>query len=290
VAGAGVCYWAAGDLAAPVPRDVGAPPSDLPGHRVRVPSPAAGTLEGWLVPGRPGAGAVLLLHGIGASRLDMVDRARFLHAAGYTVSLFDSRAHGESGGRRITFGYLEGLDARAILAFLRRQAPGERLGVIGVSLGGAAVLVGPQPLDVGALVLEAVYPTLEEAIDNRLAIRFGALGPPLAPLLTLQLRPRLGFSAEDLRPIDAIAHVGAPLLVIAGTVDRHTTLAQARRLFARAQPPKELWEVSGAGHVDFHRAARAEYEARVGAFLARALRREPMSPPPGGVPVAPAPR
>ena len=62
------------------------------------------------------------------------------------------------------------------------------------------MLVGPQPLRVDALVLESVSPTLEEAIDNRLAIRPGPLGPPLAPLLTAQLRPRLGgFLARHLR-------------------------------------------------------------------------------------------
>ena len=154
----------------------------------------------------------------------------------------------------------------------RQAAPGERLGVIGLSLGGAAVLVGPQPLRVDALVLESVYPTLEEAIDNRLAIRLGPLGPPLAPLLTAQLRPRLGFGLEDLRPIDTVDRVGAPLLVIAGTEDRHTTIAQSRRLFARAQAPKEMWEVPGAGHVDYHRAAPGDYDARVGGFLERHLR------------------
>ena len=270
---------------------VGDLPADLPGRTVRVLSPAAGTLKGWLVPGRRGAGAVLLLHGVRASRLDMLDRARFLHAAGHTVLLFDSRAHGESGGQRITFGYLESIDARAILAFLRRSVPGERVGVIGISLGGAAVLVGPQPLDVQALVLEAVYPTLEEAIDNRLALRFGALGPPLAPLLTVQLRPRLGFAAEDLRPIDAIDRVGAPVLVVAGAEDRHTTPAQSRRLFARAQGPKELWEIPGAGHVDFYRAARAEYEARVGRLFAATLRSSyPSGAEVAGVPDAPAKR
>jgi len=63
--------------------------------------------------------------------------------------------------------------------------------------------------------------------------------------------------------------------VIAGTEDRHTTIVQSRRLFARAQAPKEMWEVPGAGHVDYHRAAPAEYEARVGGFLERHLRDGP---------------
>jgi pimeloyl-ACP methyl ester carboxylesterase len=275
LAGALSVYWVGGRLAAPAPRAVGDLPADLAGHALKVPSPAAGVLKGWLLPGRREGGAVLLLHGLRASRLDMLSRARFLHALGYTVMLFDSRAHGESGGQRITFGYMESIDARTLLGALRQAAPGEPLGVIGVSLGGAAVLVGPQPLRVHALVLESVYPTLEEAIDNRLAIRLGPLGPPLAPLLTVQLRPRLGFGLEDLRPIDSVDRVGAALLVIAGTEDRHTTIVQSRRLFARAQAPKEMWEVPGAGHVDYHRAAPADYEARVGGFLGRHLRDGP---------------
>lgn len=263
-----------------MPRRVGPPPADLPGHAVRVASPASGTLHGWLIPGRPGAGAVLLLHGVRGSRLDMLARTRFLHASGYTVLLYDSRAHGESEGEHITFGYLESRDARAALDHLRLAAPGEPMAAIGVSLGGAALLVGPQPLGVRGLVLEAVYPTLEEAIENRLALRLGALGPPLTPLLTLQLGPRLGFAARELRPIDAIDRVEAPVLLIAGAEDRHTTVTQSRRLFARAREPKAFWEVAGAGHADLHRVARTEYEARVGAFLARAL-----GPPGPGVSV-----
>ena len=78
----------------------------------------------------------------------------------------------------------------------------------------------------------------------------------------------------------------APLLLIAGRADRHTTRAESLRLFARAQLPKELWEVPGAEHVDFHQAARAEYEARVSGFLARALRSQGADAGMGGVPVA----
>lgn len=102
----------------------------------------------------------------------------------------------------------------------------------------------------------------------------------------MQLRPRLGFAANELRPIDGIDRVEAPLLLIAGTADRHTTRAESLRLFARAQLPKELWEVPGAEHVDFHQAARAEYEARVSGFLARALRSQGADAGMGGVPVA----
>ncbi len=115
----------------------------------------------------------------------MVDRARVLHEHGFSVLLFDFQASGESSGHRITFGKLEGLDAAAAVAFVRDRRPGERVGVIGTSLGGSAALLGPTPLAVDALVLEAVYPDMDAALSTRLRVRLGRFaGPLFTPLLT----------------------------------------------------------------------------------------------------------
>lgn len=70
---------------------------------------------------------------------------------------------------------------------------------------------------------------------DRLRIRLGPLGPPLAPLLLAQLAPRLGISPSALRPIDRISRVRCSVFVISGAEDRHTTPAQTRALFARAE-------------------------------------------------------
>ena len=218
---------------------------------------------------------MLLLHGMGGNRASMLTRAAFLHQAGFTILAPDFQAHGESPGRHITFGALESLDAEAALAFLRASAPGERVGIIGVSMGGAATLVGSRPLAVDALVLESVYPTFQDAVADRLHVwlgPFGFLGSAVAPTLIDLVAPRIGVNPAQLRPIDAIAGVGGPLLVIAGTDDHYTKLEETRALFARAQSPKELWEVRGAGHVDIHDYSPLEYERRVGAFLVAHLR------------------
>ncbi len=249
-----------------------APPDDLRAQEVVLQSDSGSTIRGWFSHGRPGAGAVLLLHGIGASRLEMVGRARFLAGAGYSVLLIDFRGHGESSQARPTYGGLESRDARAALARLRALAPGERVAVIGISMGGAAALLGPGPLPVDALVLESVYPTIDDAVRDRLRAWLGGVGRALAPLATRVLLPRDGVTAADLRPIDRIHEQTAAVLVLAGTADRYTTIDESRALFARAPEPKALWEVEGAGHVDLHDFARPEYERRVGAFLADHLR------------------
>ena len=215
---------------------------------------------------------MILMHGVRANRLSMVERARLFLGAGYSVLLFDFQAHGESPGEHITFGALESWDARAALDLVHREFPGQPAVAVGSSLGGAAAVLAGPPLDLDALVLESVYPTVEEATENRLRIRFGPLGRPLTPLLLVQLKPRLGIDPASLRPIDRIGKVRCPVLVISGLEDRHTTPDQTRALFARAPEPKQLWMVPGAAHVDLYQFAPEEYRRRVLGFLAPASR------------------
>jgi fermentation-respiration switch protein FrsA (DUF1100 family) len=263
-------------LSAPELTTVGAAPDDLHAEPVTISSASGAKLRGWFIAGRPGAGAVVLLHGVRSNRLAMLRRARLLKAAGFSVLLFDFQAHGESTGTRITFGRLEGLDAAAAVAFVRQRLPGERLGAIGTSLGGAAALLGPGPLPVDALVLEAVYSNIGTAIDNRiravLVPRWRVVAQPVAYLFELLLPPFVAARPADLRPIDHMARVTAPLFVASGTRDDRTAIAEAKAMFDRAAEPKQFWAVDGAGHVDLERYAPEEYRQRILPFLVEWLR------------------
>lgn len=268
-----ISAWVAGGfLTTPANQPVGNLPSDLYGESVQFSSESGSTIHGWLIPGERQRGAVVLMHGVRGNRTSMLERARFLSHAGYTVLLFDFQAHGESPGKQITFGYLESRDARAAVSFLRARLPGESIGVIGVSMGGAAALLATPPLETEALVLEMVYPTIDQAIEDRLQIRLGKLGSVIAPLLRWQLKPRLGISTAALRPIDKVGSVQVPKLFIAGENDEHTRIEESRALFTTAAEPKDLWVVNGAKHEDLLRFAGQEYERRVLLFFDRYLR------------------
>lgn len=277
VAGVGfgiVAIWGIGGvLVAPANHPVGAPPPGLAAENVTFPSASGSTIHGWFAAGQRGRGAVLLMHGIHSDRRSQAARAEWLARAGYSVLLFDFQAHGESSGQQITFGHLESRDATAAVHFLQAKLPGEKIGVIGVSLGAASALLADPPLPVNALVLESSYPTLYQATADRLAVRFGRLGRLATPLLTCQLKPRLGVSLDDLRPIERVRTLTTPKLFISGTTDLNTPFGEAQSLFAAAAEPKESWWVAGAAHVDLHDFAGAEYERRVLAFLAANLGR-----------------
>jgi fermentation-respiration switch protein FrsA (DUF1100 family) len=268
---AGAVFGAGEYLSKPHRLALGEPPSELFATPVLIPS-KQGNVAGWVARGA-GSGAVLLLHGVRGDRREMQGRALFLNRLGYTVLLVDLPGHGESAGERITFGAREADGVRAALAWLRRNLPGEKIGVIGSSLGAAATVLSKPGLQLDALVVEAMYPTIGEAVENRLAMRLGAPGRWLAPLLLMQLPWRAGVTMEQLRPIDAMAQLACPVFVIGGANDQHTTGGETARIFAAAHAPKQSWLVDGAPHVDLHAFATAEYEQRVGGFLAMHLRK-----------------
>jgi uncharacterized protein len=268
---------AAGEaLTRPARAPVGAPPPGLAAEPVRIPYGDGQQVSGWFLPGRDGAGAVLLLHGVRGNRLQMLPRARWLQRQGIASLVLDLPSHGESSGDRIGFGRHEAAGAEAGLAWLRRRLPDEKLGAIGVSLGGAALLFARRQPELDALVLESVYPTLGDAVQNRLAMRLGpGAGQALAPLLLAQVPLRLGLGTQQLRPVDAVGDVQAPLLIASGTEDLHTRWPETEALFAAAREPKALWPVPGAAHVDLHGFDPARYEAHVGGWLQARLRKPP---------------
>ena len=258
-------------LARPVPAVIGDPPPALGARPVAFASESGSTIHGWLVPVDTPRGVVLLLPPVRSNRLAMVRRAAWLRDAGFASLLFDFQATGESSGSAITFGWRERFDVLAARRFVGEQLPGVPVAVIGSSLGGAAALLASPALDTRAMVLEAVYPAVDVAVENRLRMRLGPAARLLTPLLLVQLPWRLGATADQLRPVDRIAHVRCPVLVIGGTEDRHTTESDTRRLYAAARDPKELWLVPGAAHVDYFETVGPAYRARVLAFLESAL-------------------
>lgn len=266
-----VVYFVGYTLSKPALRDVSPAPDYPPFRPVSFSSESGSQLQGWFATHSDRAGGVVLIHGLRADRRNMINRAEFIYEAGYSVLIFDLQAHGESSGTMITFGFLEALDARAAVTFLRKQLPDEPLAAIGTSLGGAACILGPHPIDVDALILEAVYPNIRKAVKNRLRLKLGWAGIVLEPLLTFQLKLKAGIKLEDLRPAESISMIKTPVLIMAGEVDQRTTLADSQLLFNAAPEPKDFWVLAGAAHIDFHRHAALEYEKRVLRFLRRHL-------------------
>jgi alpha-beta hydrolase superfamily lysophospholipase len=256
----GAVYSAAANHPVPLPKN-------FPGEPVTFPSKSGATISGWLVAGETNKGVVILQHGVHGDKSSLVERAKLFSSAGYTVLMFDFQAHGESKGSVITFGFLESRDSQAAVEFVKSRFPGRPIGVVGESLGAAAAALAKPPLAVQALVLEIMYPTIEDATKDRIEMRLGSPARVLSYLLTTQIPFRAGCDVNDLRPLDAVAKITAPKLFLAGTLDRETKIAEARKIFENAAEPKKFIAFEGAHHQDLFTFAPEFYKTNVLEFL-----------------------
>lgn len=238
-------------------------PVDIPFDTVTVASKSGAILKGWKLAGPPSSSVILLFHSLRSNRTLMINRAKMLWKNGYTVMLFDFQAHGESKGKNITFGYLESLDVESIYEYVKLNYPNNKVGALGISLGGAAILLRKDNKPFDAIVLEAVYPTVEEATCDRIQIRLGILAPVLTPILLSQLKMQINISKNDLKPINYIGNQNCPIFVIAGKHDKHTKISESKRLFSKAKEPKLFWEIADAEHEDFFKKQPIAYETKV---------------------------
>ena len=107
VAFVGISWMSAQRLTGADSSSVGKPPSDFPYpiKSIALMMCDDHTIAGWLVPAETRDKAVVLLHGYGGSRKQMLPCAKSLASLATPPCVYDARACGESSGDRITFGY-----------------------------------------------------------------------------------------------------------------------------------------------------------------------------------------
>jgi dipeptidyl aminopeptidase/acylaminoacyl peptidase len=237
---------------------------------VRFPAKDGVLLAGWFAPCAGAKQAVILLHGHGSTRTQMLARAQLLHDHGYAALLYDARGHGESAGDLVSFGWYETRDLLGALDWLRVRGFAE-FGLIGASQGGATIaLAGAELHGVRWAVLESVYPTLPIAVDRRFRHTFGVPGWLAGMLMVPFAEWRLGIQATKISPRDAVEKLSCPVLVMSGDRDEDTLPEDARALFAQTRAPKSLWLVPGARHVDLYGFAQQPYEQHLLNFISGA--------------------
>jgi fermentation-respiration switch protein FrsA (DUF1100 family) len=155
---------------------------------------------------------------------------------------------------------------------VKQRFPGEPIGVIGESLGAAAAALAQPPLDVQAVVMESMFPTLVDATRDRMEMRFGFLGQYITPLLTSQVGYRLGCTLEDVAPIRHVEKMTMPKLFLAGTKDLGTRFPEAQAIFAQAAEPKQFVPFEGATHQDLYHFAPDKYKQLILNFLGEHLK------------------
>ncbi len=225
-------------------------------------------LKGWFIPSvqdNEPSPLIIVCHGHGSNKGNVLFAAGFLHRSGYEVFLFDFRAHGESDGDFATLGWLEPDDLKAAIEYLKKEVNPKSTGVIGFSMGGAtAITTAGQTSEIRAVIADSSFADRSELIVQ--AVKY-VFPPPLA-YLTPIFAGLQGLNLHENLPINYAGKISPnALLIIQGDKDHLVGTEDAVSLYDNAKEPKELWIVPDTPHVAAHRTQRSEYERRVLAFF-----------------------
>jgi pimeloyl-ACP methyl ester carboxylesterase len=183
---------------------------------------------------------VLLVHGWEGRGSQLASFVPPLLARGFRVVTFDAPGHGDSTVRRASL--IE--HARAVGAVA--EAIGPLFGVVGHSVGGAAILLATRSgLEVSRIALVSP-PFNPEKFATTFKQTLG-LDDAVTSAMLARLRDRYGVGLEDLDVRNDAEHLHRPLLVVHDRDDRVVPF-EAGEVIANVAPQGELLPVSGLGH------------------------------------------
>jgi fermentation-respiration switch protein FrsA (DUF1100 family) len=207
-------------------------------------------IHGWFLPCEGAAGTILVFHGNGGNIGDRVEWLRMLHELGLHILIIDYRGYGKSEGEPFEKGLYR--DAHAAYAWWtkERKPRGDRLILLGESLGGAVAVHLAADAAPAALILQSTFTSARDMARTLFPIGL--------------LRPLAGVHYDS---AGIIGRISCPKLVIHGSRDEIVPFELGKSLFDLAPPPKSFYAVPGAGHNDLPWVAGAEYLLRMKEFL-----------------------
>jgi pimeloyl-ACP methyl ester carboxylesterase len=245
--------------------------TDFPGRPEEFTFPVAGEAShsGWFFPGFKGAATIVLCHGYGSSRGELLTLATSLQDRQYNVFMFDFAGHGEN-TERSTMGFHEATElAAAVNAIAQRDDVNPKeFGIWGTNLGAyAALTVAERNKFVRAIIIESVYNTPDDFVRLQV-LRTGLARIPLVEDMAVR-----EFNWED-RQFKQVTPLATHLDQTAGIYklflesQEDPELAEStRELFVRAPEPKQNAVLQQGNYADMSDDAKRSYENRILSFF-----------------------
>lgn len=236
--------------------------------------PDGTTHEGWFFPGWKGAPVIVICHGYGSTRADMLTLATSLQENHYNVFLFNFAGHGNSKAKYSTLGFREADELQGAVEMLsqREDINHDRVGIWGNNLGAyAALAVAEQLPQVRALVLDSVYDQPRDLLNVQIGLAGGNRLPILKPLARMEFN-LLAFNFRRRKPLDSSLGrlSGVDKLFISGGDNPELGL-KTESLFAKSPGPKQYVTLSKTNIAFLGDEERRSYENRIVNFFLKAI-------------------
>ncbi|MGF9695480.1 MULTISPECIES: alpha/beta hydrolase [Paenibacillus] len=226
----------------------------------------------WLASADKSRPTVILAHGYSGKGREMAGFARFyVEKRGCSVLMPDDRAHGQSEGHVIGFGWLDRKDYVDWVNWVIDKV-GKQTDIVlhGISMGGATVLMTggePLPAQVKAIVSDCAYTSVKDELTFQLKQLYKLPAFPFIPVTSLISRWKAGYSFKEASALKQLAKVQVPVLFIHGEADTFVPTEMVYRLYEACPTEKELLIIPRAGHGTAFQVDRSRYVEVLESFL-----------------------
>ena len=204
---------------------------------------------------------------------DFAGGARLCLENGHNLLLIDHRAHGESGGKTISFGIKERFDVLDWVNYAcERFGREKKIVLVGVSMGAGTVIMAAGealPENVVGVIADCPFSSPIEIIE-RVGAERGFPRPLIKPLVTGGARIFGGFSLFESSPREAASKIRVPVLIIHGDADGFVPFSMSEEI-QRANPSIILEKIEGAEHAVSYLKDTRRYTALVKDFTEKIL-------------------
>lgn len=199
----------------------------------------------------------------------------YLYKKGYTVLLPDHRGCGESDGNYMGYGTHESQDTLLWLDYAAAHFPQLSVFLLGVSMGGATVLMLSDKVDpqqVKGILADCAYTSAWEEFAYHLHHSFHLPSFPILHICDLYCRLFAGYSFRQAAPIQAVAKAKVPILFIHGKQDDFVPFFMRDRLYAACPTDKFKLTVPKAVHARSYYTDSTAYQLAMERFTNYCLR------------------
>jgi len=224
----------------------------VPYERISVRSHDGLTLVGKYYAGNPGAPLIIFFHGYRSTgERDASGGFQLCREKGWNLLVVDQRAHGESGGRTITFGIRERYDCKTWAEYAaRRFGPETPIFIWGISMGASTVLMASNlelPASVKGIVADCGFDTPAGIMKSTLR-RWRWPQFPMYQFAALGARLFGGFRLNETSALECVKNAHLPILLVHGEADGIVPCEMSRALRSACASPVTLLTVPEASH------------------------------------------
>ena len=244
------------------------------GHPVTFSFPvtAGGTREGFFFPGLRGAPTIVVCHGYGSQRADVLTLVSALQDQQFNVFVFDFAGHGDN-LPGTTLGYREVGELRSAIQTLstRDDVDPQRFGLWGVDMGGYVALeVATTDPRIKAFIVDDAYSDPRVLVQNEIKKSGLTILPFVDKFSDFEFR-MMNYKFKSQPPVTAqlASTKGIPKLFFVSE-DRQVLATETMNLYNHAPDPKQVVRTSAAYSV-MSDDSRKSYENQVVAFFLQSL-------------------